>query len=241
MLVLFSGKVPKDAGFPDDNEDAFSLAVDVGRVAISDGASESFDSKSWANLLTNHFVKNPQMDFDWLSDAIDAYVTQINISQLSWSKQAAFSRGSFATLIGIEEFREHRSIEVFSVGDSLAVLLVDGELADSFPYKNFEEFQQRPELFCTNHSHNLFFTTSDFFTKHSKTWKIDCGDSVVLCMTDALGEWALRCAQDGHPVWQQLAGIRDVPELESLVTQERQTGGMRTDDATLVTLTFPVD
>jgi len=239
MKVLFAGQVPKDSSFPDANEDAFVLATDIGRVAVSDGASESFDSKTWAHLLTARFVRHPELSASWLTDAVADYLTQFDLAQMSWSKQAAFDRGSFATLLGIEEFLDHGTVDVLGVGDSLAVLLDGVDFVDSFPYVRAEEFQQRPELFCTNSTLNTFFSSPDFFSRHHKTWCIkDRTAPIVLCMTDALGEWALRHAQEGRPVWQMLAGIEDVPGLKALVIQERLTKNMRIDDTTLVRLSF---
>ncbi|MGV8991270.1 MAG: hypothetical protein ACOH1Q_07685 [Thiobacillus sp.] len=239
MKVLFAGQVPKDLSFPDANEDAFVLAADVDRVAVSDGASESFDSKTWARLLTSRFVQHPELDASWLTDAVSDYLVQFDPAQMSWSKQAAFVRGSFATLLGIEHFIEHGTVDVLGVGDSLAVLLDGGEFVDSFPYVHSEEFQQRPELFCTNATLNTLFSVPDFFPRHHKTWCItDKSAPLVLCMTDALGEWALRRAEEGESVWQMLVEIENVSELESLVLQERLSRSMRIDDTTLVRLSF---
>lgn len=239
MKVLFAGQVPKDLSFPDANEDSFVLAADIGRVAVSDGASESFDSKTWAHLLTTRFVKHPELSTSWLSEAVSGYLIQFDQGQMSWSKQASFDRGSFATLLGIEYFVEHSTVDVLGVGDSLAVLLDGGEFVDSFPYVRAEEFQQRPELFCTNATLNTGFSTPDFFSRHHKTWFLsDKSAPLVLCMTDALGEWALRHAEEGNPVWRLLAEIDDVSDLESLVRQERLSRSMRIDDTTLVRLSF---
>lgn len=239
MQVLFAGQVPKDLSFPDANEDALTLAADIGRIAVSDGASESYDSKTWAQLLTARFVQHPELSETWLFDAVAEYLAQFDSAQMSWSKQAAFERGSFATLLGIEHFTEHGTVDVLGVGDSLAVLLDGLDLIDSFPYVRAEEFQQRPELFCTNTTLNSFFSSPDFFSQHHKTWCIkDKKEPVVLCMTDALGEWALRHAHEGAPKWHVLAEIKELSDLETLVAQERLTKSMRIDDTTLVRLSF---
>lgn len=241
MKVLFAGQVPKDSSFPDANEDAFRLETDIGRVAVSDGASESFDSKTWAHLLTERFVRHPEPHASWLTDAVADYLAQFDLAQMSWSKQAAFDRGSFATLLGIQEFPDEGTVEVLSVGDSLAVLLDGVDFVDSFPYERAEEFQQRPELFCTKSDLNAIFSPPDFFFRHRKKWCIRCITApIVLCMTDALGEWALRHVHEGEPVWKMLAGIEDVPSLEALVLGERRTKSMRIDDTTLVRLSFVV-
>lgn len=241
MKVLFAGQVPKDSSFPDANEDAFVLAADVGRVAVSDGASESFDSKTWAHLLTARFVRHPELSASWLADAIADYLAQFDLAQMSWSKQAAFDRGSFATLLGVEEFLGNGTVDVICVGDSLAVLLDGVDFVDSFPYMRAEEFQQRPELFCTNSTLNAFFCSPGFSSRHHKIWRIeDRKAPIVLCMTDALGEWAIRHAQEGRPVWQTLAEIEDISSFEALVIQERLINNMRIDDTTLVRLSFAV-
>ena len=102
MKILFAGQVPKDLSFPDTNEDAYEIAPDAGKIAMSDGASESYDSRAWARLLACRFVENSQIDHRWLAEAITEYTTRVDYASLSWSKQAAFERGSFATLLGIE-------------------------------------------------------------------------------------------------------------------------------------------
>jgi hypothetical protein len=133
----------------------------------------------------------------------------------------------------------HSAVDIISVGDSLAVLLSNGELIDSFPYGNAQQFQQRPELFCTNPLHNGFFEDSDFFSRHHKTWIFKGLERpAVLCMTDALGEWALKMAQNGEPQWATLLSITDEAQLQTIVLGERQQRRMRIDDVTLVSIAF---
>lgn len=239
MRVIFCGQVPKDPSYPDENEDAYEIVSSVDRVAISDGASESFDSKTWAKLLVDSFAKSPEINPGWLSEVVRQYNEYYDLKKLSWSKHAAFERGSFATLLGVETFSEHSSLEVLSVGDSLAVLLSGSKMIDSFPYREAQQFKNRPELFCTNSSHNGFIFEADFFSRHQKTWdlkKLD--DPVLLCMTDALGEWALKMAENGSPQWEALMSIEDVSQLQVIVSAEREHRRMRVDDVTLVSIGF---
>lgn len=239
MRVVFCGQVPKDLKYPESTEDAVEIAHSEGRLAISDGASESFDSKTWAQLLVKNFARSPGLSSDWLSEVLRLYAASYDLSTLSWSKHAAFERGSFATLLGLEMFPSHSAVDIISVGDSLAVLLSNGELIDSFPYGNAQQFQQRPELFCTNPLHNGFFEDSDFFSRHHKTWIFKGLERpAVLCMTDALGEWALKMAQNGEPQWATLLSITDEAQLQTIVLGERQQRRMRIDDVTLVSIAF---
>lgn len=239
MRIVFCGQAPKDLNYPESIEDSVEIAEDAGRLAISDGASESFDSRTWAKLLVENFAKSPELSSGWLSDVVRQYNERYDISTLSWSKHAAFERGSFATLLGLEVFSSHSAVDVLSVGDSLAVLLSNADMIDSFPYSNAEQFQQRPELFCTNPSHNGFVENSDFFSCHHKTWSFEqLNNPVVLCMTDALGEWALKMAQEGEPQWATLQSITEEAQLQSIVRIERQKKRMRVDDVTLVSIAF---
>lgn len=237
MRELFRGQVPKDPCFPEANEDSCKVDTEKGRLALSDGASESFDSKSWAEILVHRFVLNPELNEDWLSGLISEYASQFDYENMTWSKQASFNRGSFATLLGIEIFSNLGTVDIISIGDSLAVLLDGTEFIDSHPYSCAEDFQQRPELFCTNPDHNSFFSSSGFFSSHFKTWAISKRKSpYVLCMTDALGEWALRNMSERKPPWEKLKSIRDNSELEELVIIERKNKNMRVDDVTLVVI-----
>lgn len=239
MRVLFKGQVPKDPAYPEFNEDAIELATELGRIALSDGASESFDSRTWAKLLVEKFVRVPALSQDWLSDTVSDYFACFNVANLSWSKQAAFERGSFATLLGVESFPDISTIDVLSVGDSLAVLLDGNECVDSYPYTRPEDFKQKPELFCTKTSHNAFFSNPHFFLQHLKTWRLqERNKPILLCMTDALGEWALRNAIEGTPQWQVLSSITELSRLESIVTSEREEKRMRVDDVTLIVMAF---
>src|SRR5690242_19769978 len=102
MHVSFTGSFPKTQDYPDANEDCFVITDDQLCIALCDGASESFDSKTWARSLADRFVANPLVDTNWVQEAVDSYRSQYDWNALSWSKQAAFDRGSFATLLGVE-------------------------------------------------------------------------------------------------------------------------------------------
>src|SRR3990167_3467482 len=107
LRLVFSATVPKDAAYPESNEDAFRYSEVDRRYAISDGASESFDAKTWATLLTERYLCEPGVSSAWAQEAVSEYKGKIDFDQLSWSKQAAYERGSFATLLGIEYDMEH--------------------------------------------------------------------------------------------------------------------------------------
>ena len=235
MNVLFNGKVPKVFDSEEFNEDAYALSMDSERVAVSDGATNSYDSKTWAELIVNQFVSDPAVTNNWINLLLENYNLQHDYTSMSWSQQAAFEKGSFASLIGVENFPRLETVDVLAIGDSLAVLLDQTKFIDSFPYSFSEEFDQRPELLSTLSIHNSFLNSDSFYSEHLKTWSIsDYTRPLLLCMTDALGQWALRNEERGTPVWEKLYGIRSLDQLKALVVQERASRDMKLDDVTFI-------
>ena len=235
MHIVFKSTVPKELEFPDNNEDAYFIGNNV--VAISDGASESFDAKNWAQILVRNFVKLAQFKESWLIGAIEEYSSLYNRDELSWSKQASFDRGSFATLLGITFHEESNSVEVFAIGDSLAVLISDGYFDKSYPYTIFGDFNQKPTLLSTNHFLNDFIKPQDFSLTHSVTWNLQSvANPHLLCMTDALGEWLLKTYQSDSTVLQSLLSFRNEVEMQKFVAVLREDKAIRTDDTTLVVI-----
>lgn len=242
MNLLFHGKVPKVFDYDEFNEDAYAFSLDNGRVAVSDGATDSFNSKALAELIANEFVNDPVITNDWLSVLLEKYNSLHDYESMSWSKQAAFERGSFASLIGVENFPHNGTVDVLAVGDSLAVLLDQTKFISSFPYTFSEEFNQRPELLSTISIHNHFLNSDCFYSTHHKTWSIsDCTRPLLLCMTDALGQWALENEENSTPVWDKLYNIRSINQLKELVSQERSKKNMRLDDVTFILIDLTVE
>jgi hypothetical protein len=239
MRLIFCGQVPKDVEYPESIEDAFNIDARRSVVAISDGASESFDSKTWANLLTAGFCHSPEIHAASIKQLVQNYELAHDLSSLTWSKIAAYERGSYATLLGVEYSSAHSAVDIFAIGDSVAALIQSDSLLDTFPYRTALEFQQRPTLLSTRLSSNSFLDEHSFYSMHSITWELpDENESFLILMTDALAEWAIRLNSEGSPRWRALLEIDSVSRLQTLVLTEREAGRMRTDDVTLVSLGF---
>lgn len=56
IKLLFSESIPKESILTSYNEDAFKFSSLNQTFSLCDGASESFDSKSWANILAQNFI-----------------------------------------------------------------------------------------------------------------------------------------------------------------------------------------
>jgi hypothetical protein len=245
----FAGSVPKDSAFPESNEDKLNISQHDRLYVMSDGASESFNSALWAEVLVESVCFDPPRTRfgQWLKRAISRYEENSDLTNLSWSQQAAFERGSFASLLVVELLRKR--ISITAIGDTTALLIENGEITKSFPYKDSVEFQQRPHLLSTfvNRHKTPFFrqvlrslVNQEWYfseTVCNAYWQYPAAaDSFVICVTDALGEWLLRRDNKSQGRIAAVLAVRTQEELAQLVTAARAEDGMRKDDSSLITL-----
>ena len=205
--------------------------------ALSDGASVSFDSASWARILVRRYGRDPQFNRAWLAAAIAEFRELYDRDDMPWMQQASFDRGSFASLLGVRVIDGGRLIQLFSVGDSLAVLCDGDRIKATFPLRAASEFNRSPQLLCTNPMQNVFLDKVDLDYDLTADWSF-CGleQPALLCMTDALGHWLLsQRDQDPSPI-AVLRGLRTPTAFARFVQQERGAGRMKRDDTTLIAL-----
>lgn len=235
LRVDLAVTVPKDIERRTLNEDAWAIDESVTRVAVSDGASESFDSRAWASLLVNAYIADPAFSVDWLDGVLRAYLATVDYESLSWSKQAAFDRGSYATLLALE-VAPNNDVEILALGDSVAFHLRGNEFLASFPYTTAEEFDARPQLLSTVVAGNAFIRESGFFISNtSRTWHVQTGDTILLA-TDAISQWALRERLPNQDALSYLRTVASLEAFESEVLELRRQARIRVDDSTLVRL-----
>jgi hypothetical protein len=150
---------------------------------------------------------------------------------MSWSAQAAFDRGSFATLLGLRfDPSDPSNVTVLGIGDSLAVLDDGTNIHDTFPYNEPEQFRANPLLLSTIHDLNADILAGDF----ERCWPLSGIKSPKLfCMTDAIGAWLLSARVERMAL---LRALRIPAEFVALVEKARADGTMRRDDTTLLVI-----
>jgi len=239
MRVLFLGSCAKEPDRPAANEDAYAFSDDRQRIALSDGASESYDSRLWAGLLAKRFARDPYFNAEWMERAVAEYHAEHECASMSWSQQLAFERGCFATLLAVDHDEANRRLNLFGIGDSITVLIVGTEIVHAWPLDDPEKFRERPTLLSTLRGHNDFTLDPQFHT-HART-QFDLSafqEPTLLCMTDALGEWTLRVVGEKPELLTTLLAVRSLEQLTALVVAERSAKRMRVDDSTLAILRF---
>lgn len=218
----------KQVDEPHLNEDASTYRSAKGIYVVSDGASESFASRRWARVLVTRYARRPLIDEGWLAQAIADYTAAFDRAAMSWSAQAAFDRGSFATLLGLRF--DPSGVSVLGIGDSLAVLDDGAEIRATFPYSEPEQFRANPLLLSTIRERNVAILGADFSTR----WQLDEIDSPKLfCMTDAIGAWLLSARAERMA---RLRALRTRGEFVALVEEARADRAMRRDDTTLLVI-----
>lgn len=234
LSIDLVASVPKDPQRQDLNEDAY--AVGESCVAVTDGASESYDSRAWARLLAEAYAKEQSVSAEWVAERIRTYLESTDIECLSWSRLAAFERGSFATLLGLELVPNRHEVDVLAIGDSLAVHVRDGAMLSSFPFAKPEDFDVRPRLLSTLASANTFIDEHEFFKNSSTTWEVQSGDCILL-MTDAVGHWLLAHSEEVPT----LIAMPSAEAFEELVIERRRDRRMRLDDSTVLRIVVVAD
>lgn len=232
MRIRFVASVAKYPADEHLNEDANGGILVRGIYAVSDGASDSYNSAPWSKILVSRFIRQPRFDANWLHDAVETYNAQYDREAMSWSAQAAFDRGSFATLTGIMIAPSGANVRVLGFGDSLAVLVADGDFLASFPYERAEQFAQHPLLLSTNMARNDPVLAQAPFTRFVRTWNLTrLRNPTVLCMTDALGAWLLKAPRNRL---RRLLALKTRRQFVGFVEHERSAERMRRDDTTLL-------
>ncbi len=230
MLPIHRWTVAKQQSEPDLNEDASAVSSRRRTYVVSDGASESFSSRRWAKVLVTKFLRKPYIDGEWLRHAISSYDRAYDREQMSWSAQASYDRGSFATLLALVFDDDHQGIDIIGIGDTLVVLDDGEEMRASFPYTEPDQFKANPLLLSTIHDRN-----SALLNNMPKAyWRLDRNPRArIYCMTDALGAWLLANTGERLPILRELGSKEQFIEF---VETARRTGDMRRDDSTLLVL-----
>lgn len=228
MRLIRRFTTAKQQNEPHLNEDAAFVLIRKGIYALSDGASESYDSRRWARTLVARYARLPKITDAWLKDTIADYNEGFERETLSWSKQAAYDRGSFATLLSA--WIKDDGIQLLAIGDSLAVIEKDGNAVLTHPYTTPKEFAARPLLLSTIFSLNQNIDPN----RLSRFWPCHQWHGVrIYLMTDAIGAWLLEARDLRLSV---LRGISNESDFVDMVESARADGSMRRDDTTLIVI-----
>ncbi len=236
--------VPKEINYPESNEDFFNMQVNGLSCALSDGASESYDSKTWAKLLCQTFIahskkklignfyKNKQIN-KLITDARLEFSRTFSQQKLSWSQQAAFDRGSYASLVGIID--HGKSIEILAIGDTIALWQSTKESISSHFLKNSSEFANQPLLVSTRKtSDDVFFLQENIRWSSRKIKKKEIYDNSIFLLTDAIAIKVLDLIKSGKMSFALSVLKTNYIDFQTWLLSERKDKRIKIDDTTIV-------
>jgi hypothetical protein len=238
--------VPKELSYPDSNEDCFAISDNNLSCAISDGASESFDSKAWAKSLCSNFIckettlldlSKPEQLCVLFNKARNDFNSDYVNRELTWSQKLAFDRGNFATLVGVIE--ESNYIRILAIGDSVAVWFTPQVAFKSHLLRSSAEFNLRPLL-----ASSIAADDAHFFAENPSRWSVieikkDCiKDGVLYLMTDAIAYHLFTLIEN-----KEHKKVIDILQLNSedftrWVIENRSLRSLKIDDTTLAVIHF---
>jgi len=212
------------------------------RVAIADGATDSWCSGLWAGLLVEEAIQGKlkpsqfidrfeQLREQWRRDAIPP--------DLSWVSEEKARGGGHAAVLSVSVRPQDSSgspgtWSAWAIGDCCLFHLRSGQLVTSLPYTRPEEFTCSPELLGTaTPKDEISLLVSQF----EGTWLP--GDEFLLA-TDAMALWCLKQVNDEAKYDKAILDEATRPQSRNKfadwVTQARESGQLRNDDTTLVSL-----
>ena len=213
------------------------------RAAIADGATDSAFAARWAQELTRLFVENPPVNdegvlsdiSEWLKPAQKAWNDSVQWDSVPWHGIDKARRGAVATFLGLtiesadDDQLKMRSI---AVGDcELIIIDPQDQMTMKFPIKKASEFNNRPDLICSNPKGNQAL---DDLVKQA-TASISLHDLVILT-TDAMAEWLL--AEGTTPARCRQISQMDDTEFAAWLESERNCGRIKNDDTTIAFIEF---
>ncbi len=210
------------------------------RIAVSDGASESAFARSWAQILTEAFVRRP-LDLtaptesaleNWLATGQEEWNRKVPWDRIPWHGEAKARAGALATLLGltVDPDRSRRlSWRAMAVGDSCLFIIRKDELLVSFPLEDAGQFNNTPGLICSNPGNNGGIREQVRLSEG----KCAVGDLFVLA-SDALACWILESASTGEKPWKTLQKLDSQQSWEEWVQARRGDRSLKNDDTTLI-------
>ena len=240
--------MPKAGCSARECEDSVGVNPRGMKFCVADGATEAFDSRRWARLLTKSWVRSSrpvisQEDFAaWLPVAGDRLESQWESRQLSWYAEEKSRSGAFAAFAGLtfEMFEGELRWAAAVLGDAcLFRRRESGHLKDAIPDLSGGGFERRPTLIPSKRALQARALDEMQF----RTGTAEPGD-VFLLLTDSIAAWYLNMRESDPARADDLEMRASLPcqtRLTNLLDEERQRATLRNDDIAIIRIAYGSD
>lgn len=228
-----------------DCQDRFSINPDTKSVAVSDGMSQSWQQKIWAQLLVDTFCG----DTDWVptlesvrelspiwKSNVEEYIQSLRAANAKESliyrneRCLAEGKSAGATLVGIRFELNKWTCDV--LGDSCLIAKIGNDYKFGTS-QNTEQFDNHPDYF-----------DSDSNKQGKGTYKtlsetLSSSNPLILLVSDPFSDYLLEHNKIGDidALVNELLTINTHDEFEAIVAKWRNAG-MHNDDSTLIILEY---
>ena len=228
-----------------DCQDRFSISMDTKSVAVSDGMSQSWQQKIWAQLLVDTFCS----DTDWVptlesvrelspmwKNEVENYIQSLRDADAKESliyrneRNLAEGKSSGATLVGIRFKSNNWDCDV--LGDSCLIAKIGNDYMFGTS-QDTEKFDNHPDYFDSDSNKQGRGTFKTFSESLSSS------NPFVLLVSDPFSDYLLEHKKIGDidVLANELLSINTHDEFEAIVAKWRDTG-MHNDDSTLVIVEY---
>jgi hypothetical protein len=248
-------RVPREGTTLDDCQDAGAYDLDRRRFAVADGATESWNARLWAQLLTDSYVQHPDPVPSWgawlpelrqrWTEATDAALFDSRSAashgatgpaELDWFLEDRYALGAYATFLGVtlmpfpDPDEGGFSWVALALGDTCLFQVRHDQLVLAFPIGRSADFNSVPWLVGSRGGDEIPLARS-----MNLAGRLLPGDRLFL-MTDALSCWFLGCCERGEKPWQRLLTILNAGGFASWVGGLRSGHQLRNDDTTVLAI-----
>ena len=225
---------------PAECEDAISINADSWRYALADGATEGFDSRSWAQQLVDGWTgADPapltgELFRPWVEEQGRRLHASWSGRALPWYAEEKARQGSYAAFVGLE-FRADRDAlrwQAIALGDSCMIQRRGGAVFRALPIAESGLFNSTPVLVPSLRS--LQETALPHATVEGGL--VERGD-VFLLLSDAGAAWYLKLSQERKEAaaeFDALLAASDTGALLELFRRERQAKQINNDDIAIL-------
>ena len=235
--------LPKAGLLPSECEDAIALSHRQGRFCVADGATEAYDSRRWAKLLTrywaasDHLLTNEEFE-PWLSRLGSHLERRWSRKTLPWYAEEKARGGAFAAFVGLAFIpsENHLVWQAVALGDSCLIQIRDGSIVTALPISEPEAFGYHPALLPSNQQRLQGIGDQVTVASGDATPR----DTFVL-LTDAIAAWYLRTAAENPLRVDELSRLLDASDtrgFERFVERERADKSLRNDDIAVLKITI---
>lgn len=232
--------LPKSGYTITECEDAVSVNIERGRFSLADGATEAFDSRTWALRLAASWTQGEQAPSTpeefrlWVAEEGRALHDSWNGLKLSWYAEEKARGGSFAAFVGVElDFHESTPRwRAIALGDACFLHCRRGQILRSLPLSDSRSFTAAPYLVPSRASMQ---------DEVASRVTVDSGNAergdVLWLLSDAASAWYLmlwETEDERRARFDLLMRAGEDEELARLFEQERVAGRIKDDDVAAI-------